>query len=97
MEHDKEAPMDPVTRRRFIVAGSAGAIGIAGVAAVGVGPGSLAAAGERELTPAELEAAGPLMLHLRDAATGEIEVLVGEKSIVLTDKSLVAKLLRAAG
>jgi hypothetical protein len=36
-----------------------------------------------------------MLVQVKDAAAGEIEVLVGERSVEFTDKSLVAKLLRA--
>jgi hypothetical protein len=39
---------------------------------------------------------GPLFMHVRDAAAGEIEVLVGESSVVVKDPSLVARVLRAS-
>jgi hypothetical protein len=35
------------------------------------------------------------MLQVLDAATGEVEILVDERSIVFTDKHLVARVLRA--
>ena len=37
-----------------------------------------------------------VLLHVRDAAAGEIEILVEDQSIVVNDKALVAKVLRAA-
>ena len=37
-----------------------------------------------------------MLVHVKDASTGEIEVLIGEKTIVVEDKALVAKLLRAS-
>jgi len=55
------------------------------------------AAEDGELTPEELDAAAaPMLLHVRDAAAGEIEILVEDQSVVVTDKTLVAKVLRAA-
>lgn len=89
--------MGEVSRRAFLVSGSAGAVAIAGVASGGLGTIVLAAAEEGELTPDELEAvAAPMLLHVRDAATGEIEILVEDQSVVVNDKALVAKVLRAA-
>ena len=40
--------------------------------------------------------ATPMLLHVRDVAAGEIEILVEDQSVVVTDKTLVAKVLRAA-
>ena len=89
--------MGEVTRRAFLVSGSAGAVAIAGVASGGLGTIGLAAAEEGELTPEELDAvAAPMLLHVRDAAAGEIEILVEDQSVVVNDKTLVAKVLRAA-
>lgn len=89
--------MEPVTRRSFLSKGSLGAVGAVG--ALSAGPAALAAitAGESPLTADELETLnGPLFVHVRDAATGEIEVMVDETSVAFNDKSLVAKLLRAS-
>jgi hypothetical protein len=88
--------MEPVTRRSFLVKGSAGAAGAA--AAFGGGWVLSGEGGEAEpLSAAELEEAGGEMVvaSVRDAAAGEVELLVGEREIVLTDKALVAQLLRA--
>jgi hypothetical protein len=89
--------MEPVTRRKFLVAGSAG---VAGAATLGVG-GAAALTGskdsEPELRADELEVLGrPVLMHIRDAATGEVELLVDHREVVFTDKALVAKVLRAA-
>jgi hypothetical protein len=90
--------MDPVTRRSFLIKGSAGAVGAAGLAAIG-GLSSAAAAGteEPELRPDEAaDVPGPVLVDITDAATGEVEILVGEREVSFTDKALVAKVLRAA-
>jgi hypothetical protein len=89
--------MKPVTRRSFIATGSAGALGVAGVAALG-SPISLAAADTPELSDSEAAAAdaGNLMLTVQNARTGEVELLVAERSVKFTDKQLVARLLRAS-
>jgi hypothetical protein len=89
--------MQPVTRRSFIATGTAGAIGVAGAATI-VGPLTSVAAADTadELTPGEAAAlSGPTMLQVLDAAKGEVEILVDERSIVFTDKTLVARVLRA--
>jgi hypothetical protein len=93
--------MADLTRRTFLSRGSVTAVG--GIAALSVGPGALAAAAAavantgEEVDPGELGALeGPMFVHVRDAATGEVEVLVDETSVVFNDSSLVAKLRRAA-
>jgi hypothetical protein len=88
--------MKPVTRRSFIATGSAGALGVAGVAALG-SPISLAAADTPELSDSEAAALeNPAVLSIRDARSGEVELMVAERSVVFTDKQLVARLLRAS-
>ncbi|HEV3225439.1 MAG TPA: hypothetical protein VGZ52_01345 [Acidimicrobiales bacterium] len=88
--------MGEVSRRAFLASGSAGAVAIAGVASGGLGAIGLVAGEEGELTPAEIDAvAAPMMLHVRDAAAGEVEILFEDQSLVVTDKTLVAKVLRA--
>lgn len=89
--------MHPVTRRSFLATGSAGALAVAGAATIGGPLASVAAADTAdELTPAQAAAlSGPTMLQVLDATTGEVEILVEERSIVFTDKHLVARVLRA--
>ena len=54
-------------------------------------------AGAAPLTDEEVaELDQPVLLQVRDAAAGEVELLVGEREVLITDKSLVAKLLRAS-
>jgi hypothetical protein len=89
--------MDPVTRRSFLIKGSAGAVGAAGLAAGGLALSSAAAADEPELRHDEAaDVPGPVLVDIKDAATGEVEILVGEREVSFTDKALVAKVLRAA-
>jgi hypothetical protein len=88
--------MKPVTRRSFIAAGSAGALGVAGAAALG-SPISMASGDEPELTESEAAAvAGPAALSIRNARTGQVELLVGNRSIKFTDKQLVRRVARAS-
>jgi hypothetical protein len=89
--------LEPVSRRSFIARGSAG---VAGAAAVTAGGGLVALSTAAEAAPlTEEEVASldqPVMLQVRDAATGEVGLLVGEREVLITDKSLVAKVLRAS-
>jgi hypothetical protein len=89
--------MHPVTRRSFLATGSAGALAVAGAATIGNPLVSVAAADTAdELSPAEAAAlSGPTMLQVLDPTKGEVELLVDERSIVFTDKTLVARVLRA--
>jgi len=90
--------MEPVSRRSFLSKGSLGAVGAIG--ALSAGPVALAAMAsgvEEPLSDEEVSAlTGPLFLHVRDAASGEIEVLVDESSVVFKDPALVARMLRAS-
>ena len=90
--------MDPVSRRSFIVKGSAGAAGLAAVSA-GLGGAAATAAPakpEPEPTAEELAAlAGPVVVQIRDAEKGEVEILVNDQEIVFVDRALVARVLRA--
>ena len=91
--------MDPVTRRSFLIKGSAGAVGAAGLAAGGLALSSAAAAATQEpdLQPREAaDVPGTVLVEIKNAATGEVEILVGEREVSFTDKALVAKVLRAA-
>jgi hypothetical protein len=97
MTQAKGASMDPVTRRSFLIKGSAGAVGAAGLAAGGIALSSAAAADEPALRPDEAaDVPGPVLVDIKDAATGEVEILVGEREVSFIDQALVAKVLRAA-
>ena len=87
--------MQPVSRRSFLVRGSAVAAGAAaagaGVVAVTSSDGAAAPLSDEELAALDQ----PMLIQVRDAAKGEVEILVGEAEVVVTDRSLVAKVLRA--
>lgn len=89
--------MEPLSRRSLLVRGSAGAAG----AAAAFGTGFVVAdrqSADAASVPSDVmdQMAGqPVLLSIRDAEAGEVEVLWGEREVVLTDKSLVAKVLRA--
>jgi len=89
--------MTEMSRRSFLTKGSLGAVGAIGALSV---PTAAAAAvrknDEAPLSADEVQALQqPFVVHLRDAHTGELELLVGEQSIVFKNKALVAKVLRA--
>ena len=88
--------MDPVSRRSFLVRSSAGVAGAAAVAGGGI-VAMTGVAGAAPLTEEELgELDQPVMLSIRDAAAGEVAVLVGDREVLFTDRSLVANVLRAS-
>ena len=88
--------MERVSRRSFLVAGSAGAAAAATAAGTGIvalaGPAGAAPLTEDEL----MELDQPVIISVLDAAAGEVELLVGEREVVFVDKSLVARVLRAS-
>jgi len=92
--------MEPVSRRSFLATSSAGALGVAGAAAIGpLASAASASTDDHDDEPsahALAAARGPALLQVHDAAKGEVELLIEERSIVFTDKRLVARLLRAA-
>lgn len=88
--------MGSVSRRKFLVGGSVGMLGASSLGAAGVAALGVAGSAEQQLDATDVErASGPLVVRIRDAAAGEVEVLIDDRSIVLTDKALVAKVLRA--
>jgi hypothetical protein len=94
---DQEAGMS----RRFLLRGAAtaGAAGLA-VAAIGVGASPALAATERPVAPQgnpQAQPQEPIVLHVRDAATGDIEVFSGTSSTRVRDKDLAARISRAIG
>jgi hypothetical protein len=81
--------------RRSVLRGAAGA-GAVGLAAAG-GVATVAAA-TRQDHPARQDAAapaGPVMVYLRDASTGEMEVFAGTGQTSLRDPALARELMRA--
>jgi hypothetical protein len=95
---------DPVTgpSRRSMLRG-AGAVGIAAAVGVGAAGGVAAAAprpaaGNHSAAGVEQSAdakGAPLVVYLRDAASGELDVFAGTSHTVIRDRALVARLTHA--
>ena len=90
--------MPECTRRSFLVHAS---IGVAGGALVGGLAALPARAGTPVAPPATRGATGAvpadgLIAHVRDGATGEISVMIGEREVVHRDRSLAQRLLDIA-
>jgi nitrous oxide reductase len=86
--------------RRSLLQGAAtaGAAGLA-VTAMGAATPALAATDRSSavsLDPAKTPA-GPIVVHVRDAKSGDIEVLSGTSETRLRDKDLAARIVRAIG
>jgi hypothetical protein len=94
----------PPPSRRSVLRGAAGVGAVGFAAAVGVGAvavPALAADNHRAAAPAKpaaaqpRAAAEPLVVYLRDAASGELDVFAGTSHAVIRDPALVARLTSA--
>ncbi|MGH9152942.1 MAG: hypothetical protein ACRD03_11205 [Acidimicrobiales bacterium] len=89
--------MGEISRRALLTKGSLTAVGAVGLMAVPNVAMAAVRTDEPELTETEQAVlTQSFVMHLRHLATGEFELLVGEESIVFTDKKLAARVLRAA-
>ena len=89
--------MSHLSRRNFLAHGAVAAGAVVVVGQLGDGAAS-AASSEPGADPgwfAQPTASEPFVVHIRNAAKGEVSVLRGEEEIVYTDKALVARLQRA--
>jgi hypothetical protein len=88
--------MAKVTRRTFLST-TVGAAG--GVAAMGLiaGPGTLVEAAQNVAEASDGPVSSePMTAYVRDAATGEISVMVGHREVVTKDPQLIRRLQRVA-
>jgi hypothetical protein len=92
----------PNMSRRSLLQGAATA-GAAGLAATAMGAAAagpaLAASGRKPAQdhPHEPLPSGPIMVHVRDARSGDIELFSGTSQTRLRDKDLAARIARAFG
>jgi hypothetical protein len=95
-------PATPSRRSVLRVAAGAGAAGIAATALSGVVGGMAAPAstlkGTRtgQLSPDGASGTDPLVVHVRNAAAGEIDVFRGTTQTRLRDRDLAARIVRAS-
>jgi hypothetical protein len=85
--------------RRDLLRASAGAAVVAVPMAVLAGPAARAAA--PDTTDVDLDSlaqagTGPVMFCVRDVASGEVHILHGTSEVVVTDRTLVAQIMKAA-
>jgi hypothetical protein len=81
--------------RRYLLQGAA-TVGAAGLAAAATGAGSPAAQAAERPDPAGSGAPSePIVVHVRDAAAGDIEVFSGTAATRVRDKDLAARITRA--
>jgi hypothetical protein len=103
--HDdvSESPGRQLSRRSLL---GAATVGAAGLAVTTVGSPALAAASRPQAAASRPEAAaspseaaerhaGPIVVHVRDARSGDIELFSGTSQTRLRDKDLAARIARA--
>jgi nitrous oxide reductase len=98
-------PSESRLSRRSLLQGAA-TVGAAGLAATALGAAAspALAATSRPSAPSQPHgqgeaktATGPIMVHVRDASSGDIEVFSGTSQTRLRDKDLAARIARAMG
>jgi hypothetical protein len=83
--------------RRSLLQGAA-TVGAAGLAVTAIGAPAMAASRSNTDRPGTGGAplpAGPIMVHVRDARSGDIELFSGTSQTRLRDKDLAARIARA--
>ena len=90
--------------RRSLLQGAATAARRLAATAIGAAAGPALAATSRPSAPDQQHGhdpartpAGPIMVHVRDARSGDIEVFSGTSQTRLRDKDLAARIARAIG
>ena len=82
--------MSDTSRRKFLAASGAG---VAGIAVVGASSGAAEAVTARR-THAATE---PVVAYVQDPHAGVLQLMVGEREVIVEDHDLVARILNAAG
>jgi len=103
----EEAGVRRLSRRSLLQgAATAGAAGLAATAIGAAGPALAATSGPQAAkhspgqSPSQSPGrapAGPIMVHVRDTRSGDIEVFAGTSQTRLRDKDLAARIARAIG
>ena len=93
--HEAERP--PLARRTFLKRAAIGAGSVGALALVPTLASNGGTAPESTAAIEGLQAGGPVMIYVRDAARGEAVIMVDETERVVTDRALVSQLLRAQG
>jgi hypothetical protein len=86
--------MEKLTRRGFLHRTS---IGVTASGMLVAAPHLADSSSEPEVSATEQASAGlsePMLAHVRDAATGELSILIGTREIIYRDAELVARLLK---
>ena len=106
---ERQSQYRPSRRSVLLSAAGAGAAGIAATALAGAAAPALAAAdrpaaqtargtdtGTRAVGARDARSAEQIVVHVRDAASGEIDVFRGTGQVRLRDRELAARLVRAS-
>lgn len=87
----------PDVSRRTVLRGAGAAAAVATAAALVPGTASaMAAALPEGVEPQGDGAPGEVVVYVRDARTGEITVMSGDREVVVTDRRLAQRLARLA-
>jgi len=86
----------PGLSRRSVMRGAAGlaGVGLAAGAITGAITAPAAAAGPTRPAAGDASPAGPVIVHVRDVTSGEMDVFAGTSHARLTDPGLAARLVR---
>ena len=84
--------------RRDLLRASAGVAIVAVPMAALAGPSAQAAARDADETDSgqALDATGPVMFCIHDAANGEVSILHGTSEVIVNDRRLVTQIMKAA-
>ncbi len=91
--------MPELSRRVFLTSGAgvaAAGVAVAAMPSIAAAAISPDAGADPKATIEELSAAGPLVVHIRDAAAGEVSVMSGEQEVVFTDPTFISRVVAAA-
>ena len=95
---DAESPGGRLTRRSLLRgAATAGAAGLAVTAMGAAASPALAATSQPSAPEQSRDHDGPIVVHVRDARSGDIEVFSGTSQTRVRDKDLAARIARAIG
>lgn len=88
--------MENVSRRRFLQQASLGVAAVGAIAAT-AGRSTLhpAAAAAPAALPGAAHVDGPVIIHLADVTTGEMQVFAGTREVTMRDRELAARVAAA--
>jgi hypothetical protein len=92
----RETAVDDLDRRTFLMRTSLAAAAAGVAAAVPLGASALAAPAAAAAEPDQpVDMPDPVVAHVRDAATGEIALYVGDREVTVRDRRLASQLVKA--